>query len=72
MAQGTYIGQAQINMQVVNVNDDYHKGDIVVFKSDINSQRYLVEGFNGDRVILRPLDKNTWSPRREWFVKEEA
>jgi len=70
MAQGTYIGQAQINMQVVNVNDDYRKGDIVVWKSNINSERYLVEGFDGDKVILRPLNKYTWSPMQDWFVKE--
>ena len=34
--------------------------------------RYLVEGFDGDRVILRNLDKHTWRPVAEWFVRSDA
>jgi hypothetical protein len=71
MAQGTYIGQAQINMETDTSDGDYQIGDIVVWKSDANSGRHLVEGFDGDKVILRPLKKHTWSPLSNWFVKEE-
>ena len=74
MAQGTYIGQAQINMQTDTGSGDYQIGDIVVWKSDgyTDKAKYLVEGFDGDRVILRPLSKHTWSPISNWFIKEEA
>jgi hypothetical protein len=68
MAQGTYIGQAQINTQTEY--EDYQVGDIVVWKSSNLSKRYFVEGFNGGRVILRELNEYTWSPQSSWFIKE--
>ena len=72
MAQGTYIGQAQINMQVETGDEDYQIGDIVVWKSSTLGARYLVEGFDGDRAILRPLHDQVWTPMRNWFIKEET
>jgi hypothetical protein len=50
----------------------YQIGDIVVWKSNEKGGRHLVEGFDGDKVILRPLDKQTWSPQSKWFTKEKA
>ena len=65
----TYIGQAQINTQAKD--QPYEVGDIVVWKSaDSKSARYLVEGFEGDRAVLRLLDRTTWKPVADWFVKE--
>lgn len=70
MAQGTYIGQAQINMQTTSENDNYKVGDVVVWKST-GIGRYLVEGFEDNKVILSPIGKHVWRPNQEWFVKEE-
>ena len=70
----TYIGQAQINM-TTEADQDYKVGDLVVWRSAQlrdKTTRYLVEGFNGDRVVLRGLDKDTWSPIAEWFVRSDA
>ena len=64
----TYIGQAQIETQIEH--DDYAVGDIVVWESAQQGAKYLVEGFDGDRAILRPLHEHTWTPMRRWFVKE--
>ena len=72
MASGTYIGQAQIEVQIVD--DDYAVGDIVVWKTQkdrVDATRYLVEGFDGDRAILTLLDRSTWRPRADWFVKRD-
>lgn len=72
MTQGTYIGQAQISTQVEH--EGYAIGDLVVWKSAQDKDkttRYLVEGFKGDRAILRCLDDETWSPIAEWFVKAD-
>ena len=70
----TYIGQAQINM-TTEADQDYKVGDLVVWRSAQlrdKTTRYLVEGFDGDRVVLRGLDKDTWSPIAEWFVRSHA
>ena len=67
MSSGTYIGQAQIETQVEY--EDYEVGDVVVFKSGGTSVKYLVEGFDDDKVILRAMEKHTWKPNRNWFVK---
>lgn len=72
MASGTYIGQAQIEVQVTD--EAYSVGDIVVWKIDKDrpdAARYLVEGFDGDRVILRLLDRTTWTPQMGWFVRRD-
>ena len=70
----TYIGQAQINM-TTEADQDYKVGDLVVWRSAQlrdKTTRYLVEGFDGDRVVLRGLDKDTWRPVAEWFVRSDA
>ena len=72
MSRNPYIGQAQISTQVEH--EAYAVGDLVVWKSAQNKDkttRYLVEGFKGDRAILRCLDDETWSPIAEWFVKAD-
>lgn len=72
MSQNPYIGQAQISTQVEH--EGYAIGDLVVWKSAQNKDkttRYLVEGFKGDRAILRCLHDETWSPIAEWFVKAD-
>ncbi len=66
----TYIGQAQIETEVED--EGYSVGDVVVWKSAQQGARYLVEGFDGDRAILRALDEHTWTPMRRWFVKEQT
>ena len=72
MSQNPYIGQAQISMQIKH--EGYAVGDWVIWRSaqvKDKATRYLVEGFDGDRVILRNGDADTWSPIAEWFVKVE-
>jgi hypothetical protein len=72
VSQNPYIGQAQISTQVEH--EGYAIGDLVVWKSAQNKDkttRYLVEGFKGDRAILRCLDDETWLPIAEWFVKAD-
>ena len=74
MTQNIYIGQAQINMDT-QTDAGYGVGDLVVWRSAQlrdKTTRYLVEGFDGDRVILRNLDKHTWRPVAEWFVRSDA
>jgi len=70
----TYIGQAQISM-TTEADQDYKVGDLVVWRSAQlrdKTTRYLVDGFDGDRVILRNLDQHTWKPVAEWFVRSDA
>lgn len=63
----TYIGQAQI--ETPSWEAQYEIGDTVAWRSQPDNPAYIVMGFEGDRVILRPLGEPTWRPPKAWFVK---
>ena len=67
MAQGIYIGQAQINMQAED--KEYSVGDVVTWKSS-DSERYLVTRIDVDlnKVTLVPFAE-AFKGNIDWFTK---
>lgn len=67
MAQGTYIGQAQINMQAED--KEYVVGDVVTWKSDV-SVHYLVTRIDieNNKVTVVPFSE-AFKGNIDWFTK---